>query len=86
MESLKFINEILVLYVDQEQEKLNLPNQKVLVIFYVFRGHLTKNVLKVLEDNNFIVTSVPANMTQLYQLIDLKVNGYVEKFSNNEVK
>ena len=42
MESMTFINEILIPYVDLEREKLNVPNQKPLVVFDVFRGQLKK--------------------------------------------
>lgn len=57
-------------------------NEKSLtiIVFYLFRGQLTKSVLKLL-DNNFIGTFVPSNITHPYQPLDLKVNGYVKKFS-----
>ena len=83
-ESLKFINEIIIPYVERERERIGLPYQKALVVFDVFKGQLTKSVLKLLEDNNFVVTFVPANMTHLYQPLDLTVNGYAKKYSKKK--
>ena len=79
MESLKFVNEILIPYVNQERKRLNISNQKALVVFDVFRGHLTKIVLKHLDYKNFVVTFVPANMAHLYQPLNLTINGYAKK-------
>ena len=84
MESMKFINEILIPYVELEREKLNVPNRKPLIVFDVFRGQLKKSVLKLLDYNNFVVTFVPVSMTYLYQPLDLTVNGYDKKFSKKK--
>ena len=46
---------------------------------------MTKSVLKLLDDNNFIGTFVPSNITHPYQLLDLKVNGYVKQFSRKKL-
>ena len=79
MESLKFINEILITYIGEEREKLNLPNQKALIVFGVFRGQLTKSDLKLLDDNNFVVIFVPTNITHLYRPLDLMVSEDFKK-------
>ena len=65
---------------------LTYKNKKPLVVFDLFRGQLTKSVLQFLHHNNFVVTFVPANMTHLYQPLDLAVNGYANKFSKTKFK
>ena len=44
-ELLKLINEIVLPYVTKEQQRLVKPNQKVLVIFDVFKDQITDEVL-----------------------------------------
>ena len=34
----------------------------------------------LLEENNILLTNVPANMTKFYQPLDLRVNGYAKRF------
>ena len=41
----------------------------------VFRGQMTEPVLKKLRENNIFLVQVPANMTNLFQPLDLTVNG-----------
>ena len=61
-ESLKLLEEIIL---RKEREKLGIDNHKALLIFDVFRGQTTDKVLKVLENNDILVTKVPANMTHI---------------------
>ena len=51
-----------------------------LVIMDVFTGQMTSEVNKVLQENNILVTNVPANMTRFYQPLDLTVNGSAKRF------
>ena len=83
-ESLKLLEEIILPYVRKEREKLGIDNQKVLLIFDVFRGQTTDKVLKVLEDNDILVTKVPANMTHLFQPLDLTVNKVAKDFTKEK--
>ena len=55
-------------------------DQKALVIFDVFKGQMTSEVLEILAKNCILVTTLPANMTKHYQPLDLTVNGYAKKF------
>ena len=50
----------------------------------VFTGQMMSAVHKVLNKNNICVVNVPANMTHLYQPLDLTVNGYAKKFLKNK--
>jgi len=56
------------------------PDQVALVIFDVFRGQITDDVLKKFKENRIFTVFVPANMTNLLQPLDLTVNGFAKKF------
>lgn len=71
-ESRKFIKEILILYDEGEEKKLNLPKQKALVVFDVFKGQLTRNIIKLFGD------------TIIQPYIYLKCQDY--NFKNMEIK
>ena len=75
-------------YVNSERQRLLKPNQKAIVIFDVFRGQITDDVLTQYKDNNIEVilskTIVPANMTGLLQPLDLTVNGYAKKYCKSK--
>ena len=72
-EALKFIDEIILPHVQKERTNRRCGNQKVLLIFDVFRGQTTDKIFKVLKDNHILVTKVPANMTHLFHPLDLTV-------------
>ena len=61
-ESLKFLDEFILSYIQQKQKNLGLENQKALIIYDVFCAQTTDKVLKLL-DNNILVIKVPPNMT-----------------------
>ena len=50
----------------------------------VFRGQKTEYVLTVLKDNNILLVRVPANMTHIFQLLDLTVNGTFKLFTRKK--
>ena len=83
-ESLKFLEEIILAYVQAEREKLGIVDQKALLIFDVFRGRTTDKVLNALEDNDILATKVPPNMTHLFQPLDLTVNEMAKGFTKNK--
>ena len=62
-ESLKFLDEFILSYIQQEQKNLGPENQKALIIYDVFCAQTTDKVLKRLDDNNILVIKVPPNMT-----------------------
>ena len=77
---MKFIKKILVPYIESERERLNLPHQEALAIFDVFKGRVTQSVLDLLKKHNILFDIVPANMTSIFQPLDLTVNGYDKKY------
>ena len=46
----------------------------------VFRGQMTDPVLLKLRENSIFLFRVPPNMTNLFQLLDLNVNGAAKAF------
>ena len=80
-ESLKLIEDIITPYVEKERGKLGLSdNQPALVIFDVFSGQMTDPVMQKLKENFIKVVKVPANMTNLFQPLDLTVNRSAKAF------
>ena len=74
-ESLKLIEEIIIPYIESERKKLGAPNQHALIIMDVFTRQMTGPVLEKLRDNKILLVRVPANMTNIFQPLDLTVNG-----------
>ena len=83
-ESIKFINEIILPHLQKERTKIGREDQKALLIFDVFRGQTTDKVLNLLKDNNILVTKVPANMTHIFQPLDLTVNKAAKDFTRDK--
>ena len=80
-ESLKLIDEIITPYVEKEHEMLDLgEEQQPLLIIYVFSGQMTDQFIENLKENNIKLTRVPANMRNLFQPLDLTVNGSAKAF------
>ena len=86
-EALKIIEEIIVPYLTKKKNELHLPqDHPSLLIMDIFRGQMTEEVLEKLKCNNIFLVRVPANMTHIFQPLDLTVNGHFkqcmkEKFS-----
>ena len=76
-----YIEKIIVPYVKQKREQLNLDNDHpALAIFDVLKGQYTEEVLKTLEDNHIERVLVPANCTDRLQPLDLSINKPVKEF------
>ena len=79
-ESIKIIDEIVILYVKRERENLENGSLPALLILDVFRGQMTSEVTNLLLKNNIFIVTVPNNMTHLFQPLDLTVNGHCKAF------
>ena len=72
---------------ERERDRLDLPeSQPALLIMDVFKGQMTDAVRKILKDNNIIIEKVPANLTYLFQPLDVQggPNGYVKRMMKNK--
>ena len=49
-----------------------------------FWGQTTDKIIKVLKDNHILVTKIPANMTHLFQPLDLTVKKAAKDYTNQE--
>ena len=67
-------------YVKEERKTLSKSDQAALVIFDVFRGQITDDVLNLLKENNIKTVFVTANMTNLLQPLDVTISGYGKTF------
>ena len=80
-ESLKLLDEVIIPYINSERENLGVENdQETLLIMDVFSGQMTDPVKEKLRQNNILLVRVPANMTNLFQPLDLTVNGSFKAF------
>ena len=68
-------------YVEKKKKELNLPlDQKAMLIFDVFKGHVTEKVTSIIEENNCVIIYAPSNLTDQFQPLDLNVNGQAKQF------
>ena len=80
-ESLKLLEEVIISYVVSERERLLLEkDHAALLLMDVFRGQMTRPVLQKLEEHRIFIVRVPPNMTNLFQPLDLTVNGAAKAF------
>lgn len=61
---------------EKEPKRLKLASQEALTIFNPFKGQVTQPVLDFLKENNIAIVHVLANMTNLFQPLDLTVSEY----------
>ena len=84
---IEYIETIILPYVEGKRKELELSvDQPALAIFDVFKGQQTEGVLKILEENNILVVSVPANCTDRLQPMDLSVNKSVKEFMRSKFR
>ena len=79
-EAIKVTNDVVIPYIKRERARLSLDeNQTAILITDVFRGQMTNEVISLLKENNIILIRVPANMTHIFQPLDLTVNQWAKK-------
>ena len=59
-------------------------NQAALLIYDVFKGQTTQDVINLLSENNILVTKFPPNMTHLFQPPDLTVNKHAKDLTKKK--
>ena len=84
---MEYIEKIILPYVEGKRKELELSAyQPALAIFDVFKCQQTEGVLKILEENDIHVVSVPANCTDRLQPMDLSVNKSVKEFMRSKFR
>ena len=79
--AVELLNKIIFPYIDNVKERLDLPSdQKAKLIFDVFRGQTTANVIQHITHKGCVVLYAPNNMTNYFQMLDLNVNGQAKEF------
>jgi len=77
---LRYIDTVILPYVNKQRSVLNKPDKAALCIFDVFRAHQSEALLQKLKDNNIWYVFVPASCTGELQPLDISVNKvYKEK-------
>jgi hypothetical protein len=70
-----YVNKVIIPYVTETRTRLKLnADHPALVLFDVFKGQCTEEVLQLLLGNNILYILVPANTTDKLQPLDLSVN------------
>ena len=86
-ESLEMMRKIIIPYVEEERRRLHLSNSHpAVLIMDVFKGQMTDTVKKVLKENRILLEKVLANLTYLFQPLDVQggPNGYVKRMMKNK--
>ena len=83
-ESIKYLKEIVIPYVEQKRNERDQTDQAALLIWDVFRGQKTEPVLEVLRKTNIITEYIPNNMTNYYQPLDCTTNKWAKEFMKNK--
>jgi len=80
----QYIEFIILPYVNSVRHSLYDDTTAGLIITDNFKGQVTANISKLLEDNNLHVCLLPPNTTELLQPMDLAVNKPAKSFRKNE--
>ena len=74
---------IIIPYVQKQRNTLKLDAEyPAILLMDVFKGQMTDPVKEILKRNNIILQKVPANLTYLFQPLDVQggPNGYAKRF------
>ena len=64
-------------YLERKKEELG-------CIYDVFRGQVTQRVLDLIESNHCVNVYVPPDLTHIFQVLDLWINGHAKQFLNGK--
>ena len=77
------LENVIIPYVEKQRVSLNLDfDHPALLIMDVSKGQMTCAVRELLNENHILLKKVPANLTYLFQPLDIQggPNGYVKRF------
>ena len=75
--------QIIIPYVQKQRNTLKLDAEyPAMLLMDVFKGQMTNPVKEISKRNNIILQKVPANLTYLFQPLDIQggPNGYTKRF------
>ena len=73
---------VIFLFAKSKRTELGLAeNRKCMLIFDLFKGQCTQKVLDLLDENNCVNVFVPPNLTNMFQPLDLSINGVAKTSS-----
>ena len=72
----RYLDKVIIPYVEKERQRIGKPEQAALCIFDVFRPHQDKVLLDKLKSNNINYVFVPAGCTGELQPLDITVNKF----------
>ena len=76
-----YVNLIIIPYIVETRKALKLSeDHPALVLFDVFKGQCTEEVLQLLLDSNILYIFIPANSTDKLQPLDFSVNKPAKDF------
>ena len=78
-ESIKVLEEIVVPYFERERERTDNLTQVTLFIPDVLKGQMTKDVTDLLLEDS-IYLGMSSNMIQLFEPLDLTLNGHCKSY------
>ena len=81
------LEHIIIPYVKKERQNLSLdPQYPALLIMDVFKGQMMKEVKDLFNENNIKLQNVPANLTYLFQPLDVQggPNGHEKRFKKKK--
>ena len=82
-ETLNMLENVIITYVEKQRVSLNLDfDHPTLLIMDVFKIQMTCAVRELLNENGILLEKDPANLTYLFQPVDVQggPNGYVKRF------
>ena len=78
---IKHLQSIIFLFVKSKRAELDFEEkQKCMLIFDVFKAQCTQRVFDLIDENHCVTVFVPANLTHVFQPLDLAINGVAKSF------
>ena len=59
--------------------------QKCMLIFDVFKAQCTQRVFDLIDENHCVTVFVPANLTHVFEPLDLAINGAAKLFLKSKL-
>ena len=78
---MSILNQLFLRFAKSKRTELYLEEeQKCMLIFDVFKARCTQCVFDLIDENYCVTVFVPANLTHVFQPLDLAINGAAKLF------